>query len=97
VPCTRWDELTESMLFHANLARIAQAPTEFRLLNWADPVVVGQGDDDQSSRRLFEYLRNVRCVFACLPCCIACVTVSSLLLSVYAVVLSIYNYHNILN
>jgi hypothetical protein len=33
------------MKFHAALAEYARAPTEFRLLNGAEPIVVGRGDD----------------------------------------------------
>jgi hypothetical protein len=65
VPCTRWDELTDSMLFHANLAKVAQAPTEFRLLNWADPVVIGQGHGDQPYNTLMGYLKRVCNGFIC--------------------------------
>lgn len=45
VPCTRWSELTDALNFHIELAEVAKAPTEFRLLNGADPVLVGMGDD----------------------------------------------------
>lgn len=41
VPCTRWNELTDSLRFHANLAELMKLPTEFRLLNFSKPVVVG--------------------------------------------------------
>lgn len=30
---TRWMELVQSLSFHAELAHIAQSPTEFRFLN----------------------------------------------------------------
>lgn len=46
VQCTRWAELTESLNFLAELSEVAQAPSEFRLLNGADPVLVGVGNDD---------------------------------------------------
>lgn len=45
ISCTRWAELSDSLKFHATLAETAQVPTEFRLLNGADPVMVGLGDD----------------------------------------------------
>jgi hypothetical protein len=45
INCTRWSELTESMIFHAKLSEIGNAPSEFRLLNNADPIMVGCGDD----------------------------------------------------
>ena len=33
VPCSRWEELTDALQWHANLASGIGAPTEFRLLN----------------------------------------------------------------
>lgn len=45
VKCTRWAELTETMLFMAELSEALNAPSEFRLLNGADPIIVGMGDD----------------------------------------------------
>jgi hypothetical protein len=41
IQCTRWSELTNSLKFHAQLAHAAQAPTEFRLLNNCEPIMVG--------------------------------------------------------
>lgn len=41
VPCTRWKELTQAMKFHVGLAKAARAPSEFRLLNGAPPIIVG--------------------------------------------------------
>jgi hypothetical protein len=49
VSCTRWAELTEALKFHANLAKIAQAPTEFRLLNGAQPILIGGPNDPDES------------------------------------------------
>lgn len=46
VSCTRWSELTDALHFHIELAEACQAPSEFRLLNGADPVIVGLGDDN---------------------------------------------------
>ena len=46
VQCTRWAELTDSLKFHAELSEACKAPSEFRLLNGADPVMVGLGDDN---------------------------------------------------
>ena len=46
VSCTRWSELTDALSFHIDLAEAVKAPTEFRLLNGADPVIVGMGDDN---------------------------------------------------
>eukprot|EP01032_Pedospumella_encystans_P028501 gene28501-32189_t len=47
IQCTRWSELTSSLKFHAQLAHAAQAPTEFRLLNHCDPIMVGLADDTE--------------------------------------------------
>ena len=52
VECSRWKELTDALKFHAQLADIAQAPTEFRLLNGAPPIVVGRGNDGGENLRL---------------------------------------------
>jgi len=41
----RWSELTHSLKFHAQLAHAAKAPTEFRLLNNCDPIMVGDPQD----------------------------------------------------
>ena len=46
ISCTRWAELTDSLKFHAELSEALQAPSEFRLLNGADPVMVGLGGDN---------------------------------------------------
>jgi hypothetical protein len=45
VKCTRWSELSESLHFHAQLSEFLEAPSEFRLLNGADPILVGLNDD----------------------------------------------------
>ena len=47
VQCTRWAELKDSMSFAAELSEAAMAPSEFRLLNGAEPVIVGLGGDDR--------------------------------------------------
>mmetsp|Transcript_2295 Transcript_2295/g.4115 ORF Transcript_2295/g.4115 Transcript_2295/m.4115 type:complete len:364 (-) Transcript_2295:250-1341(-) len=41
VTCSRWKELSESMKFHANLAHLSDSCTEFRLLNGAQPIIIG--------------------------------------------------------
>jgi hypothetical protein len=46
ISCTRWSELSSTLKFHAELAHIAHAPSEFRLLNNAEPVLVGRGDEE---------------------------------------------------
>lgn len=45
IDCTRWSEVTASLLFHAELAENMEAPTEFRLLNGSDPIIVGLSSD----------------------------------------------------
>lgn len=44
--CSRWAELTDSLVFHAELAHYASAPTEFRLLNKAEPLRIGYGQSE---------------------------------------------------
>ncbi len=56
VKCTRWAELSESLLFMAELSEKLNIPSEFRLLNGADPIVVGLGDDEGES---LSFLREV--------------------------------------
>lgn len=46
VQCTRWAELKDTMSFAADLSEAAMAPSEFRLLNGAEPVIVGLGGDN---------------------------------------------------
>ena len=46
ISCTRWSELSDTVNFHAHLAEASKCPTEFRLLNAADPVMIGLEDDD---------------------------------------------------
>jgi len=48
IGCTRWSELSASLKFHAELAHVANAPSEFRLLNNADPVLVGMPGDKEA-------------------------------------------------
>lgn len=43
ISCSRWAELSEAMRFHAGLANAANFPTEFRFLNMAAPLVLGDG------------------------------------------------------
>ena len=47
IQTTRWKELTESLQFHVQLAYHSRCPTEFRLLNGSNPIVVGQYDGDE--------------------------------------------------
>ncbi len=54
VACSRWAELTAALSFHATIAQAANAPTQFRLLNAASPINIGDGSDSDGSRyRLF--------------------------------------------
>lgn len=50
IPCSRWSELTATLKFHAELAHATGAPTEFRLLNGAPPIMIGDGSEDEDSR-----------------------------------------------
>jgi hypothetical protein len=45
VPCTRWSELSETLKFHATLAKALNAPTEFRFLNCSGPIQIGIEND----------------------------------------------------
>lgn len=54
VKCTRWSELSDTLLFLAEMSESLQAPTEFRLLNGADPVLVGLGDDEGESLKFLK-------------------------------------------
>ena len=58
IKCTRWAELTESLRFLAELSEVAQAPSEFRLLNGADPVIVGLGDDNKEGLEFTKEVLN---------------------------------------
>ena len=46
VPCSRWSELSTSMLFHAQLSEAAVVKTEIRLLNMAAPIMLGIGPEN---------------------------------------------------
>jgi hypothetical protein len=61
ISCTRWDELTASLQFHMQLARTANAPTEFRMLNGSSPLMLGnaQGCGDDLERVAFTALQQV--------------------------------------
>lgn len=47
IQCTRWAELVQSLTFCAELSDAAEIPSEFRLLNGADPVIVGLSSDSK--------------------------------------------------
>jgi hypothetical protein len=53
---TRWEELKDILLFLSNLSEAGNILSEFRLLNGADPIMVGLGDDDGES---LEFAREV--------------------------------------
>ncbi len=54
IKCTRWAELTSALSFHATIAKAANAPSQFRLLNGSTPITIGDGTDYDGSRyRLF--------------------------------------------
>lgn len=50
VVCSRWAELVHSLKFLLDLAENARAPTEFRLLNNSNPIMVGCQDDNGEGR-----------------------------------------------
>ena len=59
VRCTRWEELRETILFHAKLSCMLSAETEFRLLNGAAPIVLGTtNEEDTINLPIFEALLN---------------------------------------
>lgn len=53
IKCSRWSELVSSITFHATLSDIASAPTEFRMLNMAEPVTIGAIKDNGKTREAF--------------------------------------------
>jgi len=57
IKCSRWSELVSSLTFHATLADIANAPTEFRMLNMAEPVIIN-GKDAGKAKDAFLDLLN---------------------------------------
>jgi hypothetical protein len=54
IKCTRWSELTQSLRFMAELSEACHAPSEFRLLNNAEPVLVGKNDDKGAGLALIQ-------------------------------------------
>jgi hypothetical protein len=57
-PCTRWKELVEIVKFQAGLAKAANALTEFRMLNNAAPIVVGNPDDNTSYNQICQIMNS---------------------------------------
>eukprot|EP01035_Chromulina_nebulosa_P019852 gene19852-25802_t len=49
VKCTRWSELSESISFLAEMSEHLEVPSQFQLLNGADPVIVGLQKDNGDS------------------------------------------------
>jgi hypothetical protein len=59
IGCTRWSELVDSLRFHAELSVAAGAPSEFRLINVAKPIMLGMGEgDEESLEELNELFEN---------------------------------------
>lgn len=54
VPCTRWSELSTALEFHMSLARAASAPSEFRMLNSSEPLLIGSGLNDEAAYTTLE-------------------------------------------
>ena len=46
ISCTRWVEMCDAIKFHAELADIAKAPSEFIFLNATKSYIVGKEEDD---------------------------------------------------
>lgn len=59
IPCTRWNELTCALDFHMKLARTANAPTEFRLLNGAQPLLLGNAASAGDESAAYTTLQSV--------------------------------------
>jgi len=56
VKCSRWSELVNSLTFYSHLAATANAPTEFRLLNMCEPIMIGASNDDKTLNAFLELL-----------------------------------------
>ena len=54
INCSRWNELKPQILWHAKFAYVAQAKTEFRLLNGAEAITIGDKEDDGNNLRIFQ-------------------------------------------
>lgn len=55
IKCTRWSELGMALNFHAALCDKLQSPAEFRLLNGADPVMVGLEYEEEGESLAFAH------------------------------------------
>lgn len=59
INCSRWDEMGDAVKFHAELADMAKAPTEFCFLNASNPIVVGETEDDgQAKNKVLKILSS---------------------------------------
>lgn len=56
--CSRWNELCNTIKFHVLLAHEANAPTEFRFLNLAEPIIIGNGDTSHANCDILLNLLN---------------------------------------
>ncbi len=57
VTCTRWKELTTALTFHADVARLANATTEFRFLNLTStPIIIGDPTNPDGSEKNYQTL-----------------------------------------
>ena len=52
--CSRWTELVDALKFHVGVARHGRAPSEFRLLNSSEPILIGDGADDAGYEKLLK-------------------------------------------
>ena len=52
--CTRWLELTDAIIFHAELAERAACKAEFRLLTGSRPIIVGNREEDGAGLKLLK-------------------------------------------
>ena len=59
--CSRWEQVTSSILSLISLADAAEAPTEVRLLNKAEPVMVGLGISEKNMEEITTLLAIEPC------------------------------------
>lgn len=59
IPCTRWDELKQTISFHSGLAEAGCFPTQYVILNGGKSFLLGTGEDGgQGRRKLMEALNE---------------------------------------
>ena len=56
VKCTRWSELSEAISFLAEMSDQLEVPSQFQLLNGADPVIVGLERDNGDSLHVIKII-----------------------------------------